>query len=513
MKNYNINQTVLDIPTSYVPVENHVAHYINELVEAMDVNIFYTTGRPLEYDPRLMMKLVLFAYTRNVRSGRRIAEFAEENIAAMWLTQEAYPSYRTINRFRVSDLSEGMIKSAFSNFTKLLHEKGYIDDVVYIDGTKILADANKFSFVWKKNTIRFDEMNTAKAHQLIEDINTEQQSLELPEYTDLSIEELDDVIAHLESYLAKQEQQVAATKKVSPNPAKQARRNTKKHLRKAHHIRAKKDEYQKQLETLGERNSCSKTDIDAGFMRVKEDPMKNGQLKPAYNLQIATNAQFVLGYEIFQNATDTRTLMPFIDQLKQNGTLGSTIVADAGYGSESNYRQLEDEYPAATVLIPYNTMVKETSKKWQTDDRKVMNWNYYAEDDYYIDPQNVRFNFKRLSKRTDKYGLVRDFKIYEAESKTENLENIPNALTAKGNIRQITVNPAYEYHKAKVKTEFSKEENQKIYAQRKIDVESVFGRLKAYFGFTRFSVRGLKQVKREAGIALMAMNMNKLAKL
>ncbi|WP_243115692.1 transposase [Periweissella cryptocerci] len=246
-------------------------------------------------------------------------------------------------------------------------------------------------------------------------------------------------------------------------------------------------------------------------MRVKEDYMQNGQLKPAYNLQIATNAQFVLGYGIFQNPTDTRTLMPFVDQLKQYETLGSTIVADAGYGSESNYRQLEDEYPATTVLIPYGTMLKETSKKWQTDERKVMNWNYCAEDDYYVDPRNVRFNFKRLSKRTDKYGFVRDFKVYEAEAQTENLEDIAAALTPKGYTRKITVNPAFEYHKAKIRSEFSKEENQAIYAQRKIDVESVFGRLKAYFGFTRFSVRGIERVKREVGIALMAMNMKKLA--
>nr|WP_243115743.1 hypothetical protein [Periweissella cryptocerci] len=99
--------------------------------------------------------------------------------------------------------------------------------------TKILADAKQVSVLCgEENTIRFDKMNTVKAQQLIQDIMAEQQSLQLPEYTDLSVEELDDVIAHLESYLAKQEQQVVATQKVSPNPAKQARRNTKKHLNK-----------------------------------------------------------------------------------------------------------------------------------------------------------------------------------------------------------------------------------------------------------------------------------------
>lgn len=513
MKNYNMNQIMLDIPTAYEPSKNHVAHYINELVESMNTNIFYKTGRPVEYDPRLMMKLVLFAYTRGIRSGRRIEEFAQENIVAMWLTQEAVPSYRTINRFRISDLSEKMINSAFSEFTKLLHERGYIDDVTYIDGTKILADANKFSFIWKKNTIRFDEMNQEKVQQLVADIKVEQESIKLPEYTNLSMEDLDDVIAHLESYLAEQENKIAKTPKVSPNPAKQARRTTKKNLRKAKHILNKNVEYKAQLDIYGERNSYSKTDTDATFMRVKEDYMQNGQLKPGYNLQIATNNQFTLDYSIFQNPTDTRTLIPFVKQLKQNGTLGKVIVADAGYGSESNYRILEDDFPSQTVLIPYGTMLKENSKKWQTDDRKVMNWEYHDKDDYYVNPSGVRFNYKRLSTRTDKYDFVRDFKQYEAEVLSNNAEPIAAAYTPGGNVKRITVNPAWEYHKAKIREQLSQPENKRIYAQRKIDVESVFGRLKAYFGFTRFSVRGIERVTREVGIALMAMNMMKLAKI
>ncbi|WP_243115724.1 hypothetical protein [Periweissella cryptocerci] len=107
MKNYNMNQIMLDIPTAYEPDKNHVAHYINELVEDMDVTIFYTTGRPLEYDPPIMNETSFYSqYTRGVRSGRRIAEFRPRNIIAMWLTQEAQAIIsHKLNRFRVSDLS------------------------------------------------------------------------------------------------------------------------------------------------------------------------------------------------------------------------------------------------------------------------------------------------------------------------------------------------------------------------------------------------------------------------
>lgn len=106
------------------------------------------------------------------------------------------------------------------------------------------------------------------------------------------------------------------------------------------------------MQIAGSRNSYSKTDHKATFMRVKEDPMRNGQTKPAYNLQIITNSQYVLGYDLMQNPTDTRTLIPFLKLLAQNEVLGREIVADDGYGSERNYKYIEDELPDCIALIP-----------------------------------------------------------------------------------------------------------------------------------------------------------------
>lgn len=142
---------------------------------------------------------------------------------------------------------------------------------------------------------------------------------------------------------------------------------------KLDHCLRKRDQYATDRVIMGERNSYSKTDHDATFMRVKEDPMMNGQLKPAYNLQIATNNQFVLDYQLFPNPTDTRTLIPFIETLKSHQALGQFVVADAGYGFEPNYRYLADECSDQMALIPYGTMLKEASRKWRSDDRKVMN--------------------------------------------------------------------------------------------------------------------------------------------
>ncbi|MCP0888106.1 transposase, partial [Ligilactobacillus sp. WILCCON 0076] len=228
-------------------------------------------------------------------------------------------------------------------------------------------------------------------------------------------------------------------------------------------------EHQAQQVVYGQRNSYSKTDHDATFMRVKEDPMQNGQLKPAYNVQIATSNQFITGYQLFQNPTDTRTLPTFVNHLKINDMLGTTIVADAGYGSESNYRFLEDEFDQHTVLIPYGTMLKENSRKWRSDDCKVMNWDYYEKDDYFINPQGVRFNFNAYRQRTDKYGFNRDFKEYVAEKYDDNHQLITAALTPKGNLKRISVNENWEYFKAKQRTLLSAPATGRIYAQRKID--------------------------------------------
>ena len=246
-------------------------------------------------------------------------------------------------------------------------------------------------------------------------------------------------------------------------------------------------------------------------MRVKEDPMMNGQLKPAYNLQIATNHQFILDYQLFPNPTDMRTLIPFLQTMQNHGRLGRYIVADAGYGSEANYRFIEDNLPDQVGLIPYGTMLKENSRKWKSDERKVMNWDYLDKDDFYVDLNGIRFNFEGYRKRTDQYGFTREFHRYRAESLDENQNRIEAAFTPKGYVRYIDVNPELEYHKAQTKTRLSEETGASIYAQRKIDVESVFGYLKAYLHFTKFTVRGNDKVKRQMGFALMAVNMGKLA--
>lgn len=85
---------------------------------------------------------------------------------------------------------------------------------------------------------------------------------------------------------------------------------------------------------MGKRNSYSKTDHDATFMRMKEDAMKNGQLKPAYNIQFGVDSEYIVWSTSGPQPTDTTTLIPFLKTLENNtGFKYSKIVADAGYES------------------------------------------------------------------------------------------------------------------------------------------------------------------------------------
>ena len=352
---------------------------------------------------------------------------------------------------------------------------------MFIDGTKILANANKYSFVWRRNTIRFSELNKAKAVALLEEIKASQADF-FHEETELSFDDMDDVIVRLEMHIDELDQAVEETKKVSPNPAKQKRRTVKSQTRKLKEIRDKNAQYENQMVTFGNRNSYSKTDTDDTFMRVTEDPMMNGQLKPAYNIQAAVSNQMVIGYDVFQNPTNTRTLILLVKKMNDTGTLGSVVVADMGYGSEANYRFFEDEMSEVTALIPYNAMLREASRKWRSDDSKVMNWSDDEKADEYTDNDGVVFKWHNYSHRTDKNGITRDFKVYRAEAKDENNQDIPASYTKGGNVRQISINPSWEYQKARIRKSLSDETNASIYARRKIENEPVFGRMKARFG-------------------------------
>ncbi|AWC27665.1 transposase [Bacillus cytotoxicus] len=149
-------------------------------------------------------------------------------------------------------------------------------------------------------------------------------------------------------------------------------------------------------------------------MRMKEDHMNNGQLKAGYHVQVGTENQFIIGYSLHQNPTDTRCFAPYLEKLAQsNLPFPTRSVADTGYGSETNYVYAEEQ--EFKVLIPPPMMRKEEFPSYKKEIRHASNWEYKEHDDYYICPNNRKVIFKQYLQRTDSYSYTRDFKIYECE--------------------------------------------------------------------------------------------------
>ncbi|WP_049420426.1 transposase, partial [Staphylococcus hominis] len=177
--------------------------------------------------------------------------------------------------------------------------------------------------------------------------------------------------------------------------------------------------------------------------------------------------------------------------------------------SEPNYMAIIDDFNRIP-LITYGMFIKDKTKKYKSDIFNTQNWDYDEINDEYICPNNKRLGFKRYAYRHDKYGFKRDFKLYECDDCSEcPLRHQCMKYNSKTN-KKIMKNYNWEYFKAQINKKLSEPKIKTIYSQRKIDVEPVFGFMKAILGFTRMSVRGINKAKRELGFVLMALNIRKV---
>jgi transposase len=515
-KDYNMNQLILPLDLEVKLQENDIAFHVHHLVESIPLEalepFLRNEGCPA-YHPRMMLKIILCAYTQSVFSGRKIEALLKDSIRMMWLAQGYEPSYRTINRFRVQSEVKELIRQCFVQFRcQLVQEKLIDQEAIFIDGTKIEANANKFTFVWKKAIEKYHNSLIEKSNQLYNELLEKEILPEIERESDeqLTLEELDQMVQKVDEVINEYDQKIEASSSSEERKALRSERKYPKQVRKqlTDYI-VRKLKYQRDFEIFGTRNSYSKTDHDATFMRMKDDYMKNGQLKAGYNVQIATEGQYALAYSLFSNPTDTRTLIPFLDKIEQSYfKLPKHIVADAGYGSEQNYDDILSKRKRE-ALITYNMYLKEQKKKYKQNEFNPANWYYDEENDTYTCPNHKLLPFKYQSERTDKTGFKRKFKVYECEDCSGCPFRSSCTKAKEGNNRKLMVNEKWEHQKEYVRAKLSEEKTGAIYRQRKIDVEPVFGFLKANLRFIRFSVRGKSKVENEMGLALMAVNLRK----
>lgn len=480
--------------------QNHPVRLVNEVVNHLNIDTLieqYKGGGTSSYHPRMLVKVLFYAYLSNIYSCRKIEKALHENIHFMWLSGQSTPDFRTINYFRGKRLS-GKIQQLFSDVVRMLQEMGYVSlEVQYIDGTKIESPANRYTFVWKGSVEKYKEKLQAKIQSVLADIESQvkidQKSLNKSE-TPRAIDSraLQEKLQELNSKL--KERSKAAQKQLDK-------------LQEEHLPRLEK--YEQQLEILGPRNSYSKTDPDATFMRLKDDHMQNGQLKPAYNAQISTESQFITHFSLHQSPGDTTTLEGHLNGFEsQYQTQSSEIVADAGYGSQENYELMEAK--AIKAYVKYNYFHKEQKRRQQQNPFLVQNLFYNHEKDFFVCPMGQKMNCIGTGKRTSSNAYQATVSYYQAQ----NCQGCPlRSLchNSKTN-RRIEVNHRLNALKFKAKERLNSEKGKQHRSKRPIEVEAVFGQLKSNNKFTRFTLKGLEKIQIEFGLMALAHNLRKLSR-
>ena len=342
-KNYTTNEKCfqLQIPMNLDVIipDNDGVRLLSQFVEELDLTCLYDTYSMIKENqvtPRQMLKIMLYGYLDGRYSSREIEKACHRDINFMYLLEgKTAPDHATIARFRSLHFGP-CAKKLLTGCAELLLELGEISgENIFIDGTKIEANANRYTFVWKKAVTKNQEKQGLKAAALTEEcIRT--YGLKPVWQGKVTLRTLKKLRKQL--YALKEEEGIVFVHGIGKKKTV-----LQKHIEQLEELLDKLKGYNHKIHVCGKRNSYSKTDPDATFMRMKEDHMKNGQLKPAYNLQHGVDADYIVWLQTLSNTTDSPTLVSFLDDMKENLSFKySNIVADAGYESEENYSYLED---------------------------------------------------------------------------------------------------------------------------------------------------------------------------
>lgn len=505
------HQTMLFPPSvgELIP-EGALVRVVDSIVDGMDRSVLesaYPGGGASAHDPSMMLKVVLFCYASGIYSSRKIAAATRENVNLMWLTGMRPLDHNTVNRFR-SDRIRPVFEDVFSEVIAVLAEAGYITlDTYFLDGTKIEANANKFTFVWKKSTDRYQEALRRKVHahlEAIDEMNDEEEALAPADPSEVDADAIRGAADRINARL-KAKREAGGGKDAEAKELKRASAAI------GRDYLPRMEKYERQQAAFAGRKSFSKTDPDATFMRMKDDAMGNGQLKAGYNVQAGTENQFIVDTTVHQRPGDTACAIPHCEHVKERiGHLPANLVADAGYGSEENYAYLEAE--GVDAYVKHSEFFRECrNRKWREDEMRVANWEYDEESDEYTCPEGKTLVFLKESSRVSELGYESAVRVYECESCSGCPRKAECSKSASPDApKRIQVNPALNAFRRRASEMLHTEIGSALRKRRSVDVETVFGDIKRNLGFTRFTLRGLEKVTLEWRLVATGHNIRKL---
>lgn len=480
----NFNSKQLKMPLLLdikIPVDSEVRTF-DEVFRQLEINKYLIPNKDprgrIGYNKVNMLKLIMFCHMEKIMSLRDMAKAAKNDIRIMWLTDELKPSHQTIKTFINTYLIEG-VESIFYELTKYLIKKENIDaERLYIDGTKIESRAHKYSFKWRGSITKFkDKLNhkiTKQLHILNERYQNTDMCFDIHETYESSY------LQTIKTFLEKEIKESHISFVEGKGTRKTLLQRNYEHI--AEYL-SKLTEYEQDLKVMGEhRNSYAKTDPSATFMHMKEDHMRNSQLKPGYNIQIGVADEYVLHLDISAERNDYKTFIPFLEGFKKVYDFYPKYpVTDAGYGGLTNYRYLK--LHDMELYQKYGMYAKDTH------DKKRMNDPYFAfsltkDGSDYIAPNQDRLKYLyRNNRGNDVYELP------DGKRKEINDEGL-------------------EYQREVIKN-LSTPLGIELRVQRSIQVEGAFGVIKEAFKVRRFKRFGAQKVKMEFYLTLIGYNLSK----
>ncbi|MBQ2883331.1 MAG: IS1182 family transposase [Alphaproteobacteria bacterium] len=497
-------QLVLPLSLEGLVPEDESVRLLSHILEELDYTKLYqaysTKGRNPAVNPKTMFKILTYAYSQNIYSSRKIERACRRDINFMWLLAgQKAPDHSTIARFRTGFLAEAC-EDLFYQLVRLLASMGELSkETVFIDGTKLEACANKYTFVWKKSVNKWEEKMFPKMETLVTFLNREY----MKDFTitkENRTQELQQIFDFIDNY--------CKDKQIEFVHGRGKRRSVHQ---KFHEIfRRFLDRqllYDLHNSRFLDRNSYSKTDVDATFMHMKDDHMRNAQLKPGYNVQIGVDSEYIVATDIFSDRNDVWTLVPFLQRMEEKlGFKYPTATADAGYESEEGYDYMKKN--GQTPYIKPQTYEKWKKRSFKNDISKRENMKYDEETDTYICHNGKKLKPQYITKKTSKNGYESEVTMYECES-CEGCPYKEKCTRAKRN-KRMGVSKKFITLRQESYENITSELGIQYRMNRSIQVEGAFGVLKNDYEFQRFLLRGKTKVKLEILLLCFGYNINKL---
>ncbi|WP_077610819.1 IS1182 family transposase [Clostridium sp. Marseille-P2415] len=491
--------------------DNDSVRLLSQVVEEMDISELYSTYSRIRKNtatPRQMLKIMLYAYMNRIYSARDIERACHRDINFMFLLEDSKaPDHATIARFRSLHFSS-CSKKMLAQMSVLLFELGEISGKdIFIDGTKIEACANKYTFVWKKSVTKNLAKLLEKLAAFVEECE-EEYGIKVVYHNQVQLHHVKKLRKKL--YKIKAEEGIEFVHGIGKRKTQLQRS-----IERLEEYLDKLKEYTKKIYQCGSRNSYSKTDPDATFMRMKEDAMLNGQLKPGYNLQHGVDSEYITWLTIGPQPTDTTTLIPFLKDMEEHLNFKyKNIVADSGYESEENYLYIE-ENEQVSFIKPANYEISKT-RKYKTDISRRENMEYNTENDCYTCKAGKKLVLTGTKQGKSKTGYVIRKNIYTCEDcydcpyKRECIKGNNSKIPFEERVKRLEVSKVFQQKRAEDLERILSDEGCQLRMNRSIQAEGSFADVKTDMNFHRYLCRGKNNVLAESVLLAMAHNVNKL---